>query len=153
MPSKILLESLRIEIGAAAAQNQGLEEDLRFRPRSSNSSHRSTRDTSRKAPKLNNHVRQSSPPPSCDPARRRRCAGTGSGDARAPLRVEPREGRERPAHLGARTTTEMIFRDTPIFFQGQVQMYPAPTTGAGYCSRPPAPGNASSGAGDGTTRP
>ena len=51
------------------------------------------------------------------------------------------------------TTTEMISRDALFFFQGRVQMYPAPTTGAGYCSRPPAPGNASSGAGDGTTRP
>ena len=32
-------------------------------------------------------------------------------------------------------------------------MYPAPTTGAGYCSISPAPENASSGAGDCTTRP
>ena len=32
-------------------------------------------------------------------------------------------------------------------------MYPVPTTWAGYCSILPAPGNASSGAGDGTIRP
>lgn len=51
------------------------------------------------------------------------------------------------------TITEMISRDALFFFQGWVQMFPAPTTGAGYSSNSPAPGNASSGAGDGTTHP
>ena len=45
------------------------------------------------------------------------------------------------------------FQERPVFSQGRVQMYPAPTTGAGYCSISPTPRNASSGAGDGTTRP